>query len=151
MAKSYAEPTNMEEAGMKGDDALYKNEQTSGNDEKELKQKYGHRVDDLPVMDGQNAQARNQEQFRRNGQSSESQTCQEDERNQNGQDGNGQRERGEQGLHLSGYNIAKSDGRDLQQEGSEELRKKNGDSHPEKQVNEFYQRYGQDDPLDKQI
>ncbi|MDR4950011.1 hypothetical protein [Neobacillus cucumis] len=146
MAKNYAEPKNMEEAGMKGDDALYKNEQTSRNDEKELKQKYGHRVDDLSVMDGQNAQARNQEQFRQNGQS-----CQEDGRNQNGQDGNVQRERGEQGQHLSGYNIAKSDGRDLQQEGSEELRKKNGDSHPEKQVDEFYQRYGQDDPLDKQI
>jgi hypothetical protein len=150
MAKNYAEPKNMEEAGMKSDDALYKNEQTTGNDEKALKQKYGHRDDELPVMDGQNSQQGNQErqeQFRQNGQSSENQTCQNDEQYQNGQRDRG----GPVQQQLSGYNIARSDGQDLQQEGFEELRKKNEDFHPEKQVDEFYQRYGQDDPLDKHI
>ncbi|MCM3730003.1 hypothetical protein M3226_31530, partial [Neobacillus cucumis] len=151
---------NMEEAGMKTDDALYKNEQTSRNDERDLKQKYGHRDDGLTFMDGQSSQQGNQqrqEQFRQNGQSGESQTWQNDNLHQNGQEANGrgsqngQRSRGEPGQHLSGYNIAKIDDRDLQQEGNGELRQKNGDSHPEKQVDEFYQRYGQEDPLDKQI
>jgi hypothetical protein len=160
MAKNYAEPQNMEEAGMKTEDALYKNEQTTRNNECDIKQKYGHRDDELPLMDGQSSQQgkqQRQEQFRQNGQSGETKTWQNDDRYQDGQEGNGQgsqsgqRDRGEPSQQLSGYNIAKSDGRDLQQEGNEELRKKNGDSHPEKQVDEFYQRYGQEDPLDKQI
>ena len=143
---------NLEEAGLNGDDTLYKrneNEQKSKNGENDMQQKYGHRDDDFPLMDGLNSQQENQEQFREIGQ----QGSKNRSLDQNRQAGNDQRGRPEQGQQLSGYNIAKSDGGDLQPEGQagNDLEKNSRDPNPEKQVDEFYQRYGQDDPLEKQI
>lgn len=162
MTTNYNGTNTLDEAGIKEDDALYKqteNEQKSKNGENNLQQKYGHRDDDdLPLMDGQGSQRENQEhqeQFRQIGQSGETQGSQNRDLNQTGQadqeraSPNGQRDLQEEGQHLSGYNIAKSDGQDFQTQ--EDVERNNGDPHPEKQVDEFYQRYGQEDPLDKQL
>ncbi|MEH7096011.1 hypothetical protein [Neobacillus vireti] len=145
MTTNYNGTNTLDEAGIKEDDTLYKqteNEQKSMKSENNLQQKYGHRDDDdLPLMNGQNSQRENQahqEQFRQIGQSRDHPDSQ-----------NGQRDLQEQGQHMSGYNIAKSDGRDFQTQ--EDVERNNGDPHPEKQVDEFYQRYGQEDPLDKQL
>ncbi|MBT2657857.1 hypothetical protein J7E81_21890 [Bacillus sp. ISL-18] len=162
MTTNYHGTNTLDEAGIKEDDTLYKqteNEQKSMNGENNLQQKYGHRDDDdLPLMDGQSSQRENQEhqeQFRQIGQSRETQGSQNRDLNQTGQANqerasqNGQRDLRGEGQHLSGYNIAKSDGQDFQTQ--EDLERNNGDPHPEKQVDEFYQRYGREDPLDKQL
>ncbi|HSU79620.1 MAG TPA: hypothetical protein VLK78_04335 [Candidatus Angelobacter sp.] len=147
---------NLQDAQLNGDDTLYKrkeNEQKSVNGENDLQQKYGHRDEGLSIMDGQSSEQANQEQFRQIGQSRDGQGSQNRGLDQNRQAGNDQRGHPEQGLHLSGYNIAKSDGEEFQPEGQagNDLGKKSRDPNPEKQVDEFYQRYGQEDPLDKQI
>jgi len=164
MNTNYNGTNTLDEAGIKEDDALYKqkeNEQKSIDGENNLKQKYGHRDDDdLQLMDEQDSQQENQEhqeQFRQIGQSRENQGSQNRDFNQSGQANqerdspNGLRDLQEEGegQHLSGYNIAKSDGRDF--ETQDDVERNNGDPHPEKQVDEFYQRYGQEDPLDKQL
>ena len=146
----------LEEAQLNGDDTLYKrkeNEQKSMNDENDLQQKYGHRDNGLSFLDEQSSEQENQERFREIGQSRDSQGSQNRGLDQNSQGGNDQRGHPEQGLQQSGYNIARSDGGELQPEGqaNHDIRKKSRDPNPEKQVDEFYQRYGQDDPLDKQI
>ncbi|PLS07975.1 hypothetical protein [Neobacillus cucumis] len=112
MAKNYTDTKDMEQAGIKEDDVLYKNR--TMDDERDLSNKYGHRQDDLP---------------------SDVLSSQED--------------RQEPERQMAGYNIARSDEQD--DDPNNELRKKNKDPNPEKQVDEFYQRYGQDDPLEKQI
>lgn len=159
MTTNYTKTNTLDEAGIKDDDTLYKqkeNEQNSMNSENNLQQRNGHQDDDLPFMDRQGSQQGNQEhqeQFRQIGQSRDNQGSQNSDLN--GQANherasqNDQRDLQEQGQHLSGYNIAKSDGRDFQTQ--DDVERNNGDPHPEKQVDEFYQRYAQDDPLDKQI
>ncbi len=62
MAKNYADQTDMEQAGYKGDDTLYKRNENEGNEEDErrstmsgenvIPEKYGNREEDLPPQIG---------------------------------------------------------------------------------------------------
>ncbi|WP_160724155.1 hypothetical protein [Bacillus sp. USDA818B3_A] len=133
MTKKAREPSNMEEAGMKTDDALYKNEQM-GND-KDLQQKDGNRQANW--MDAQNSQQGNrehQEQFRQNGQSGGARSSEDEQEPEH---------------QFYGYNIVRDDDQDGRLTNNFEEKNKNRDPNPEKQVDEYFQRYNQDDPLEK--
>ncbi|MEH7120188.1 hypothetical protein V7128_22600 [Neobacillus vireti] len=156
MTQHNTQPKNMEEAGMKSDDALYKNEEITQKRNNGIQQRYEDRDAGLLLMEEQGSQQGNQkhqEQFSQIGQSRETLGYPRSGQDQNGQSCSSQQGRQEQNLHLSGYNIAKSSESDLQQEGQENnnLRKKGKDSNSEMGINEFYQGYGQDDPLEKRI
>lgn len=155
MTQNNTQPKNMEEAGMKSDDALYKNEEISEKRNNGIQQRYEDRDAGLLLMDENRSQQGNQkhqEQFTQIGQSRDHLGYPTNGQDRNGQSCNSQQGRQEQNLHLSGYNIAKTDDSDLQQEGQENnLRKKGKDSSSEMGINEFYQGYGQEDPLDKSI